>query len=443
MSRAGPLRYLTLRQRLTLLLLVALALLLVPLGIFTVREAQRASLRNLETSILLRLGFYNAASSNGLNVLTLSGLVNEYGGFGFISRGGRLRFTDTATHTLPAPVASALDDRSHYSELLGDRLYVVLPTQTGAVGLAVRAIESTTLTRRLILAYSLAAGGLFVLIGLFGAQALGLVLAPLERLRQEIAQRSPERLELLPLPEIPELKPTAVQLNGLLQELSHALARSRAQEAAARRFAGQASHELRTPLTALGGYLEVAQRRPDEPRALAGALREMARMRALLDTLLLLARLEGRAQPVVETIDLRAFAAQRFPDLLWQNGAETPGQISTVRAEPELLEVALGNLLSNARRYGAPPFTLRAESQGGYVWLLFEDAGRGFSEGMLERGLEPFIHSEGQGTGLGLAIVRAVMDVHGGVVRLENRLAGTPPEVSGARIRLGFSSASG
>lgn len=443
MRPAALLHRLTLRQRLTLLLLGALALLLAPLGIFTVREAQRASLRNLETSIFLRLGFYNAASSDGLDVRTLSGLVNEYGGFGYVSRGNGLRFTDTASHTLPAAVEAALEDRSQYSELLGDRLYVVLPVQTGAVGLAVRADESTALTRRLVLAYSLAAGGLFVLVGLFGAQALGLVLAPLESLRREIGQRSAEHLEPLPLPEIPELKPTALQLNGLLQELSHALARLRAQEAAARRFAGQASHELRTPLTALGNYLEVAQRLPDEPRALAGALREMTRMRALLDALLLLARLEGRAQPVLETVHLPGFIAQRFPDVVWQTGAPIPARTQTLRAEPELLEVALGNLLSNAQRYGSPPFTLTLEQSGAYAWLIFDDSGEGFSAEMLGRGLEPFVHSQGKGTGLGLAIVRAVMDVHGGAVRLENRPAGTPPKVVGARIRLGFSSPSG
>lgn len=452
-------RRLSLQTRLTLLLLSALALPLVPLGAFTLREARAASLVNLRDALLTRLGFYSTVTPGDL--VALAALSNEFGGYGFVylpveavtagaevaaagsgttggaveGAEGGLHFTDTGAHTLPASVQSALDEGTTYTGLHGDALFAVVPLGAGAVGLSVQVEAVSALTRRLLLVYALAAGGLFVLVGLFGAQALRLVLAPLNRMSVELAHRSPDNLAPLPVPDIPEVRPTAERLNQLLRELSVALARSAQQERAARRFAAQASHELRTPLTALGGYLEVLKRRPGEPRALAGALREMARMRELLGALLALARLEGRAQVNPGPLDLRAFVAEGFPEVALQGVHSGPVY---ALADPDLLTLALRNLLSNAQRYGAPPFTVRLASGGGGVLLELEDGGPGFPAALLERVLEPFVHGEdARSTGLGLAIVRAVMEVHGGGVTVENAPHG------GARVTLRFSSPSG
>ncbi|WMT56268.1 sensor histidine kinase [Truepera radiovictrix] len=447
----GVPRRLSLQARLTLLLLSALLLVLVPLGAFTLQEARRASLATLSDALLVRLGFYSAVTPGDL--VPLAALANEFGGYGFVyhteegadagAGSGALRFTDTAAHTLPESVRRALEAGATYTGLHGDALFAVVPLEGGAVGLSVQAGAIGTLTQRLLSAYALAALGLFALVGLLGAQLLRLVLAPLNRMAAAIARRSPDNLAPLAVPDLPEVRPIAERLNQLLRELSRALERSAAQERSARRFAAQASHELRTPLAALSGYLEVLQRRPDEPRALAGALREMARMRGLLDALLTLARLEGRARISAPPLELRAFVRERFPHLALAGAAEPV----YTRADPELLEVALRNLLRNAERYGAPPVTLSVLSREGRAQLVVEDAGPGFPEALLARVLEPFVYGaagegaaggEGaRGTGLGLAIVRAVMAVHGGDVVAENAPHG------GARVTLRFSFPSG
>ena len=96
-----------------------------------------------------------------------------------------------------------------------------------------------------------------------------------------------------------------------------------------RQFVADASHELRTPLTTIAGYTELARRRPDDAETVRTALgkveEESGRMTALVEDLLLLARLDaGRPlerRPVdlsrllVETVsDARVVA----PDHRWQ-----------------------------------------------------------------------------------------------------------------------------
>jgi signal transduction histidine kinase len=417
----------SLQWRLTLALTGIFLLSLVPLGLFTVREAQRTALDTLRTSALSRLGFYREVTPGALE--PLSALAQEFGGYGFVEGPGGRRYTDTGAHTLPKPVARALRERATYSGLHGDALFVTIPLEVGAAGLAVRVESVSRLTSRLVGAYTLTSAALLVLVALTGRWVLRTLLAPLTALSREIRARSADNLTPFALPAPAEVRPTVTHLNRLLDDFRRALERSRQQEAAAKRFSAQASHELRTPLAALSTYLEVLRRHPENPQAQAGVTRVLARTRSLLDALLTLARLEGRAEVRTEVVAVRAFAAERFPQLAVAGDAH-------LLAEPDLLELALGNLLSNAERYGRPPLRLCVERQGARVWLFFEDAGDGFPDPLLKRAFEPFIHGDNRGTGLGLAIVRAVVAAHGGEVRLENAPAG------GARVGMSYSSAS-
>lgn len=105
-----------------------------------------------------------------------------------------------------------------------------------------------------------------------------------------------------------------------------------------------------------------------------------------------------------------------------------------VWADREALEMAVDNLLENARFHGAEPIRVRLLREGDGVWIWVEDGGPGFPEGVLERAFEPFVHG-GRGLGLGLALVALVARRHGGKVRAENLLPG-------ARVGLWLPSAS-
>jgi signal transduction histidine kinase len=410
-------------RRLTLLLLGSLLFMLVPLGVFVLREARAAALASFERMALSRLGFYRAVSPGDLSPLI--GLAQEFGGYGFLLHTEKTLWTDTAERTLPEAVVQAAERGEGYSGLHGEHFFVLLPMDGAAVGLAFQVEEVGTMTSRLLVAYVLGGLGLFVLVGGVAHWLLRGMARPLESLASEIAGRSPENLTRFVVPDVPELAPTVKRLNELLEQLERALARSQQQERAAKRFAAQASHELRTPLAALEAYLEVLERNPAEVRAQRGARRELARMHRLLEALLTLARLQGRAHAEAEEIDLAEFMRRRFP----RCGLSASG---CLYAEADLLELTVKVLLENAERHGAPPYRLGSQACAGHVELVFEDSGGGFPEEVLRR----WAAREGEeielAGGLGLAIVQAVMHVHRGRLRLENRSEG------GARAVLAF-----
>ena len=53
------------------------------------------------------------------------------------------------------------------------------------------------------------------------------------------------------------------------------------------------------------------------------------------------------------------------------------------------------------------------------VEIRVHDSGVGVPEPLRDRVFEPFVTTKRQGTGLGLAIVRAIVQAHGGQVRLK------------------------
>ncbi|MCL4455330.1 MAG: HAMP domain-containing histidine kinase [Deinococcus sp.] len=426
----------TLRARLLLWLLLALGLLLVPLGVITVREAERAARAGLERAVLSRLGLLRELQAE-IGPRELSELVQEFGGVGFVvASGGTVRFTDQGEHRLPEGLEAALTKKQGYREIRGDTLWVALPDTLGGFGLGVPLGEVAALPLRLVKLY-LTLGGLLAAIA-FGVGAWGLwrSLAPLETLRRELALRGPDNLQKLSQPLLPEVQPAVTSLNRLLAELENALARLKLQEQAAKRFAYGASHELRNPLAALKGYLEVLRRDPAEARAISGAFREAERMESLLEGLLTLARLEGRGQLEGEEVDLAALVRQNYgleaPYL--PTGAHTAlPQPAKVVADPALVSLALENLLKNARQHGSGVDRVALEPAGEVVWVWVYNRGGGIPEELLPRVFEPFV-KQGEGTGLGLAIVAAVAAALGGQVRAEN----TP---EGSRVGLALPSA--
>lgn len=404
----------TLRARVLLILLLALMGLAFTLGALSLEEARRAVREDLERALFARLSLLK---EEGVSLEELFRVAQSFGGgVGFVVRGREVTYTDLAPHTLPPGLLQALAQGEAYRGLEGGWLFVALPLEGGGFGLMVSLEGVRTLPGRLLFLYLTYGGISLVGFYLIAGFVLLKALAPLYRLEREVARRSPLELSPLPVPPMPELNPVVLALNRLFAELGEALSQ-------AQRFAYHASHELRTPLAALKGYLEVLER-VQEPRALEGALREARRMEAILSGLLQLARLEGRPLRL-ERIDLGGFFREK--------GLAPEGE-GVVWADREALEMAVDNLLENARFHGAEPIRVRLLREGDGVWIWVEDGGPGFPEEVLERAFEPFVHG-GRGLGLGLALVALVARRHGGKVRAENLLPG-------ARVGLWLPSAS-
>ncbi len=106
----------------------------------------------------------------------------------------------------------------------------------------------------------------------------------------------------------------------------------------------------------------------------------------------------------------------------------------SVRADPEMLQSVVLNLVNNAfdalSPAGKGALTIRGEKAGRSVRLLFEDDGPGLDRP--DRVFDPFFttKSVGEGTGLGLTVVHRLVSLFGGTVRAENRPEG------GARFML-------
>ncbi|TFH87328.1 sensor histidine kinase [Billgrantia azerbaijanica] len=269
------------------------------------------------------------------------------------------------------------------------------------------------------LAYILAMAALAVGVLLAAIRA---ALAPLTRLRRAIRARDPRTLAPLDLPLPREL----AELRETLNEL---LARMRRVRANQERFIGDASHQLRTPLAGLSARAELALRQEDPARwhdALVAMQATSARTARLAMQLLSLTRLDNpEYQPEFSALDLNALARQMVREHwaschrqgidLGVECAATPVRVAGVEWQ---LEEALGNLIDNARRYGARCITVRTRATP--PTLEVEDDGPGIPESRRMLVLRPFHRGQdgGEGSGLGLAIVDSIARTHGARLRL-------------------------
>lgn len=211
-----------------------------------------------------------------------------------------------------------------------------------------------------------------------------------------------------------------------------------------RDFVANVSHELRTPLTAIRGYVEALSEPDVDPadsrRFLEIITRHTHRMERLVQDLLRLARLDARQETLdVVTCDPATLVQTVITDLTprldsrrQRVSVDIAPDATPLVADPAKLQDVLRNLIANASTY-APEATAigvigrREETQ---VVLSVEDAGPGIPDADLTRVFERFYRVDKSrardpgGTGLGLAIVKHLVELHGGTVRVENRLEG-------------------
>src|SRR5262249_31388352 len=124
--------------------------------------------------------------------------------------------------------------------------------------------------------------------------SIGQGLRPLDRLRDEIAARSPR--DLRPVAERGEPR----EVGSLVGALSQLLSRLNAAIASQQRFIANAAHQLRTPLAGLKTHAELARREPStsELRSLLDMIAgETQRTSHLVNQLLTLARAQPRQAP--------------------------------------------------------------------------------------------------------------------------------------------------
>ncbi len=199
-----------------------------------------------------------------------------------------------------------------------------------------------------------------------------------------------------------------------------------------RLFAGDVSHELRTPLTVILGAAELLQARlhgKDELLPIVERVRRTAADTAdRIGALLLLSRApESVDAPRIGLTPLIEQEMERHRPLLEGKPVELQFESSAevyVFAQPELVGIAVGNLIRNACQFteqGRVTVRLLVDA------LVVEDTGVGIPLAIRERLFERFVRGSADpltGSGLGLAIVRRVADHLGWRVSVEDREGG-------------------
>lgn len=259
-------------------------------------------------------------------------------------------------------------------------------------------------------------------------------IAPLDEVRLALDRISAGNFEPDPLPrESGELAALTSAYNAVARRLTAASSERRQNELRMRQFIADAGHELRTPLTIIMGYLDILVAgivRDDDGVAKIHATMqdESRRMRALIDKLIYLARLEQPEEPLSRRFDLAATVRGVLDELAPLGGGRMTSQLAA-RAdvdgnEAELRE-AVKNAVENALKY-APQSAVNVtlEFGDGSAVVTVVDRGPGMNERDVEHAFDRFYRGELQegvtGTGLGLSIAQRAVERAGGTIALRS-----------------------
>lgn len=314
-------------------------------------------------------------------------------------------------------------------------------------GLPMSPVEATT--NKLVMVELLVFGVALTATGVAGALWVRLSLRPLKRVAD-----TAERVSALPLgcgevtlsERVPDEDPrtevgrVGSALNRMLGHVEQSLARRHLVEERLRAFAADASHELRTPVATVRGHAELALRHPgpvpDEVRHSLGRIEaESRRTGAIVEDLLLLARLDAGRPLAADQVDLTRLALDGTadaravaPDHHWR--LDLPAQPVLVPGDADRLRQVVANLLANAAAHtpGGTEVTVHlASAPGQVVRLAVTDTGPGIDPELARQVFERFVRGDRArsratgSTGLGLAIVHAVVTAHHGSVELTSR----------------------
>jgi two-component system sensor histidine kinase TctE len=351
------------------------------------------------------------------------------------------------TPRLPAPpdLLTPGENAFYETKLEGVRVRIAARAVPVDGGTAIVQAAETLIKRDNLVLGLLAASAVPQLLIAFAAVAvfwlgIGQGLRPLDRLRDEIAARSPHDLHPVPERDKPlEVGPLVGALNGLLERLNAAIQSQR-------RFISNAAHQLRTPLTGLKTHAELARRLPSTPelKSLLDMISgETERTSHLVNQLLTLARAEPGEPAGGQPVNLHEIVGRDVRDWVQRAVARNIDlgfelADAWILGEPLLLRELVANLIDNALAYTQTggSVTVRTLERNGESMLEVEDNGPGIAESEREKIFERFYRipaTGGQGCGLGLPIVAEIAGRHGGRIDLS-----VPATGSGALFRVIF-----
>jgi len=261
-------------------------------------------------------------------------------------------------------------------------------------------------------------------------------LAPLQRLRRAVADRSHLDLSPIDTHDVPgEVRPLVDDVNELMGRLGRTFDFQN-------RFVADAAHQLKTPVSGLKAQIELALRESDLQRvrhSLAQLYISADRLSRLVRQLLSLARNEPGALDSMQLVplDLNAHALEVsmdwVPQAIRRNidlGFEGAAQPLMIDADPDRLRELVNNLIDNAIRYSEAGgrVTVQVGATGeDQCRLAISDDGQRIPVEERARIFERFhrlLGTQEDGSGLGLAIVSEIATLHRARITLEEDVDG-------------------
>jgi len=257
-----------------------------------------------------------------------------------------------------------------------------------------------------------------------------------------------------------DVRQLADAFNKVAAENERALKALSGEDARQTQFVSDVSHEIRTPLTTISGNAELMLVSEDMPREvqerfLTTIVNEAGRLGRLAQDLVTLQRIEG----ATGELKLRSFNPRESAELAEQaleaifelHGVSffIKGEAPNVLGDRDRIQQVIVNLADNAARVvgkkGKVWVELSTASRNDidqklvkahalevdtYALLAVCDNGPGIPEDELGRIFERLYRTDESrarnsgGAGLGLSIVKAIIDRHGGVIEVANRIGG-------------------
>ncbi|WP_178388941.1 sensor histidine kinase [Actinomyces oris] len=403
-------------------------------------------------------------SSSGGETSETAAYIDKNGHYAAISKEDCRLLLSQATEDHPVTV--------HLHHLGSYRVVATRDEASGSTVITGLSLEGdkALIRTQLLIELAVALVGALV-VALAGRTMVRSSLAPLERVArtaQRVASQPLERgevsiedrVEKTDLDSSAEVGQVGGALNTLLGHVESALAARQRSETQVRQFVADASHELRTPLASIRGYTELIRREgadadlPEEATyALERVHSESVRMTALVEDLLLLARLDAGRELRREEVDLVgllvdtvADARAAGPDHDWQldlavlepPADATPEEAEDFLPEPPLvigdearLRQVVVNLLANARVHtpAGSHVTTTLAREGDTLIVRIHDDGPGIAPDVRDRLFERFARGDSSrerrtgSTGLGMSIALAIVQSHGGSIDVDSSTA--------------------
>jgi signal transduction histidine kinase len=206
-------------------------------------------------------------------------------------------------------------------------------------------------------------------------------------------------------------------------------------------FLATVSHELRTPLNAILGWAQILIQgqgsRPEVSGQGLDAILRNARAQAhLIEDLLDMSRIvSGKIRLNLQTVDLCEIITSAVGTITPAAKAKeiqldcVPVDLApAVRGDPDRLQQVLLNLLSNAVKFTPSGGRVWVTLETGEAWaeIIVRDTGKGITPQFMPHVFDPFRQADSSttrrhgGLGLGLAVANHLIELHGGMIRVES-----------------------